>query len=326
MRQITIQQNDAGQRLDKFLAKSMPALPKGLMCKFIRTKHIKRNGKRCAISDRLEPGDVLTFFISDDFFPEHAPQQTPDFLKAPAKLDVVYEDTQVLILNKPVGLVVHADNGGTEDTLIHRVLHHLYQAGTYDPAGEQSFTPALCNRLDRNTGGLVIGAKTAAALRDVNELIRSRQLCKQYLCVTAALPPRQQDRVQAYHRKQPAGNLVEIRDAPAEGFAPIDTEYRVLAQEQGLGLVLVTLHTGRTHQIRAHLAHLGAPLLGDNKYGSVRANRRYRVFTQQLWAWRLGFPKLDGALASLSGRIVTAPEVPFVSVYFLGVQLPPPIT
>lgn len=314
MRQITIRDNDAGQRLDKFLAKSMPALPKGLMCKFIRTKYIKRNGKRCAVSDRLEPGDVLTFYISDAFFPEDAPAQA--FLKAPARLDVLYEDAQVLLLNKPVGLVVHGDNEGTADTLVNRMLHYLYKTGAYDPAGEQSFTPALCNRLDRNTGGLVVGAKTAAALRDLNQLIRSRQLVKQYLCVTVSPPPEKQDRVQAFHRKQPAGNLVEIRDTPEEGFALIDTEYQVLARKQGLCLLLVTLHTGRTHQIRAHLAHLGAPLLGDAKYGDSQANRRYGVFTQQLWAWRLIFPALEGVLAPLSGRTVTAPDVPFVSRYF----------
>ena len=322
MRQIIIRENDAGQRLDKFLAKALPALPKGLMCKFIRTKHIKRNGKRCAVSDRLEPGDVLSFFISDDFFNQNVPRQTPVFLHAPARLDVMYEDAQVLIVNKPAGLVVHTDDRGTGDTLVNRVLHYLYKTGAYDPAAEQSFTPALCNRLDRNTGGLVIGARTAAALREVNELIRSRRLVKQYLCITAAPPPKKQDRVQAYHRKPQAGNLVEIRDTPGGGFANIDTEYRVLAQQKELSLVLVTLHTGRTHQIRAHLAHLGAPLLGDNKYGNVQANRRYGVFTQQLWAWRLIFPALEVVLAPLSGRTISAPDVPFLSTYFPGVELP----
>ena len=188
MRQIIIRENDAGQRLDKFLAKALPALPKGLMCKFIRTKHIKRNGKRCAVSDRLEPGDVLSFFISDDFFNQNVPRQTPVFLHAPARLDVVYEDAQVLIVNKPAGLVVHTDDRGTGDTLVNRMLHYLYKTGAYDPAAEQSFTPALCNRIDRNTGGIVIAAKTAEALRILNQKIKDREIDKRYLAIVEGTP------------------------------------------------------------------------------------------------------------------------------------------
>ena len=181
MKEFTIQKNDAGQRADKFITKVCPALPKSAMYKYIRKKSIKCNGKRIEISQKLCEGDVIQMYINDEFFTNA--EDSKSFLAAPAKLNVIYEDENILLADKPVGLVVHEDESGTPDTLINRLLHYLYEKGEYDPEKEQSFTPALCNRIDRNTQGIVICAKTAEALRVMNQKIKDRELHKQYLCV-----------------------------------------------------------------------------------------------------------------------------------------------
>ena len=185
MREMTIGVNDAGQRLDKFLLKALPALPKTLMYKFLRTRHIKLNGKKAEISTRLSAGDKLTFFISDEFFVQDSQQL---FMQARPEIQTVYEDDNLLLVNKPSGLIVHEDEGESVDTLINRVLHYLYKKGDYHPQQEASFAPALCNRIDRNTEGIVIVAKTPRALRLLNACIRERELHKYYLCLLKGVP------------------------------------------------------------------------------------------------------------------------------------------
>lgn len=322
MKERIIQENDSGQRLDKFLLKTFPQLPKGVLCKGVRTKNIKRNGKRCAISDRLEVGDRIALYLNDEYLTAKEQSVSLSFLKAPASLEILYEDEDVLLVNKPVGLVVHADDAHSTDTLIDRILRHCYEAGGYRPEQEQSFAPAICNRLDRNTSGIVVAAKTAAALRILNEKIRSREMKKQYLCITTAPLPKREDTAHAYHCKRPDGNQVDIRDTPAEGFREIVTRYRVLATRGELSLVEVTLITGRTHQIRAHLSHLGAPLLGDAKYGDPAVNRRFAMRTQALCAHRLSFCwEETDVLPALRGKSVCVSEVPFVTRFFPDVSI-----
>ena len=199
MKEFTIQKNDAGQRADKFITKVCPALPKSAMYKYIRKKSIKCNGKRMEISQKLCEGDVIQMYINDEFFTNA--EDSKSFLAAPAKLNVIYEDENILLADKPVGLVVHEDESGTPDTLINRLLHYLYEKGEYDPEKEQSFTPALCNRIDRNTQGIVICANTAEALRVMNQKIKDRELHKQYLCVTVGIPQKKQARLTAYHSR-----------------------------------------------------------------------------------------------------------------------------
>ena len=186
MKEFTIGQNDAGQRLDKFLGKAVPLLPSSMMYRGIRTKRIKVNGKRAEISTRLAVGDVVSLYINDEFFEEKRADEA--FLRAGDTLSVIYEDENILITDKPAGLVVHEDESGTADTLIGRVQKYLYQRGEYDPAQENSFAPALCNRIDRNTCGLVLCAKNAAALQTMNEIIKERQVEKTYRCVTVGVP------------------------------------------------------------------------------------------------------------------------------------------
>ena len=282
MREFCIQENDSDQRLDRFLQKTLPELPKSLCYKWIRTKHIKVNRKRCTPDQRLVTGDVVTLFVSDSYFA------------------IKTEEERILLVNKPVGLVVHCDSRQIPDTLINRVLHYLYENGAYQPEQEQSFTPALCNRLDRNTGGIVIAAKTAAALREVNRLIRENKVHKKYLCVTVGTP----------------------KDTPEEGFQEIITGYEVLASNERHALLSVDLITGRTHQIRAHLAHIHTPILGDTKYGNMRENRACRCKHQLLWAYQLQLETdADSCLSNLNGLTVQTPPPPFMTKEFPKVQL-----
>ena len=180
MKTVTIGANDAGQRLDKFLTKSFPNLPQSMMYKSIRKKDVKLNGKRCEISTRLNEGDILSLYLKDEFFQKEPKQY--DFLKAPDRLDIVYEDENILILDKKPGLIVHPDENYHFDSLIARVHHYLYEKGEYDPEGENSFAPARVNRIDRNTGGIVMAAKNAEALRVMYEKVKARELKKLYLC------------------------------------------------------------------------------------------------------------------------------------------------
>ena len=182
MRTITINKNDANQRLDKFLAKRFKTMPKSLMYKYIRTKYIKLNGKRCSIDDVLNEGDVLTFYIKDEFF--EVKYDEYEFMKAPKKLSIIYEDENLLILDKPEGVLAHPDKTYHFDSMVARVQHYLYAKGEYDPKAENSFSPAMANRLDRNTGGLIIAAKNSLALKELNSLIKERKIKKLYLCIS----------------------------------------------------------------------------------------------------------------------------------------------
>lgn len=318
MKEFTIQKNDAGQRADKFITKVCPALPKSAMYKYIRKKSIKCNGKRMEISQKLCEGDVIQMYINDEFFAKA--EDSKSFLAAPAKLDVIYEDENILLADKPVGLVVHEDESGTPDTLINRLLHYLYEKGEYDPEKEQSFTPALCNRIDRNTQGIVICAKTAEALRVMNQKIKDRELHKQYLCVTVGIPPKKQARLTAYHSRDEKTKTVKVWEKKNSFNKTMITDYCVLKEnrEKDLALLEVDLITGRTHQIRAHLAHEGYPLLGDGKYGINRVNRAYNVKTQALCSYKLtfDFTTESGSLEYLNGKSFTAKKVWFEEKFF----------
>lgn len=313
MRSYTINKNDSGQRADKFVMKAVPLLPQTLMYKYFRTKRIKLNRKKCEISTRLSEGDIMELYISDEFFGDSSVQPEYEFLSAPSAADIVYEDENILLVNKKCGLVVHEDDGGTADTLINRIKHYLYDKGEYSPDKENSFAPSLCNRLDRNTEGIVIAAKTAEALRILNEKIRDREIEKRYLCVCVERPPKDEDTITAYLFKDSKTNTVTVSDKKSPENRTIITKYKVLRTNGKLSLMEIELLTGRTHQIRAHMAYIGCPLLGDGKYGSNRINREYGIKTQALCSYKLKFAfKTDaGALNYLDGREFTVPDVWF---------------
>lgn len=321
MQELTIAQNDSGQRLDKFLSKALPALPKSLMYRAIRQKRIKRNGKRCAPDDRLCCGDRLQLYLNDDVFVKSHKTRPAAFSKAAALGVPLFESEHLLLAEKPAGIDAHPSAGNQQDSMLQRIQRYLAESGAYHPEQEQSFAPALCNRLDRNTTGILLAAKTAEGLRDTNALIRAGEIRKQYLCITTAPPPKQTDIAEAYHKKL-EDNRVVIRDAPAEGFRQIRTGYRICGEHQGLWLVEVTLLTGRTHQIRAHFAHLGAPLLGDPKYGDRKQSQQRAATQQALCAYAVEFcDTKNTCLASLAGkRFSIQPKFP-PSVHALAAPL-----
>lgn len=289
MHTFTIGTNDAGQRADKFLRKACPQLPTSLLYKTFRKKDVKCDGKRIPPETILHEGAVLQIYLPEDCFTEKAePAARPKSAARLPKPDIIYEDAQIAVLRKPIGIPVHADDHGTEDTLIARFLRHLIDTGAYRPEEEQSFTPALCNRLDRNTEGFVLAAKTAAALRCMNEKIRNGEIHKQYYCVTVGAPPKNSDVVTAYHKKI-SDNQVILSELPKFGFREIRTGYQVLAQKNDLSLLQVTLYTGRAHQIRVQMAALGCPILGDPRYGRMDANIRHGQRYQLLSACKLRF-------------------------------------
>lgn len=310
MKEFTVNKNDAGQRTDKFLSKAVPLLPKSLMYKYLRTKRIKLNGRRCEINTRLCEGDVMQLYIGDEFFEINSEKA---FLSVPADISVIYEDENILLCDKKIGLVVHEDNDNTVDTLINRILHYLYDKGEYDPDDENSFVPALCNRLDRNTGGIVIAAKNAEALRIINDKIKAREIEKRYLCVTVGVPPKKSDTLTAYLEKDESEKTVRVTDKRTPSAKTIVTSYKLIETDGELSLLEILLGTGRTHQIRAHMAHIGCPLLGDGKYGFGEINRKYKVRTQELYSYKIKFMFRGGAgvLGYLDGREFTVKNVRF---------------
>ena len=302
MRTLIINRNDAGQRLDKFLSKAVKAMPKSLMYKGIRTKKIKVNRKRAEIGYILEEGDTVELFISEEFFSDNASDSA--FMKLTPKLDIVYEDENIMLLDKRPGLIVHSDDEEDVNTLISHVKAYLYRKGEYNPEDEQSFAPALCNRIDRNTGGIVIAAKNSEALRIMNEKIRNDELSKFYLAAVHGHMPKRADTLHGYLRKDQVNNIVDISTVKKPGYKEIVTKYRVLDEKNGLSLIEVELVTGRTHQIRAHFSSIGHPLLGDGKYGVNRDDKKLGYKFQALYAFRLEFHfRTDsGVLSYLNGK------------------------
>ncbi len=317
MKEFAIGPNDAGQRLDRWLAKAVPLLPAPLAQKYIRLKRVKVNGKGSKRDARLERGDVLQLYINDEFF--DAPTPDNAFLRVEApRLDIIYEDEHLLLLNKRPGMVVHPDDREQVNTLITHVQAYLYQKREWSPRWENAFSPALCNRIDRNTGGIVIAAKTAETLRVMNQKIRDRELQKLYLCVIHGEMEPPEGKLKGYILKDGDRAQVRVFDKPVPSGRTAVTLYRTLKRRNGLSLMECDLITGRTHQIRAQFAAAGHPLLGDGKYGRERDNRRFDRRFQALYSYKLRFAFTTdaGPLEALNGREWTVENVDFVEEYF----------
>ncbi|MBR2043194.1 MAG: RluA family pseudouridine synthase [Clostridia bacterium] len=316
MKEFIISQNDAGQRLDKFIQKAMPALPKALMYKFIRTKHIKLNGKKGDISVKLQIGDKITAYISDEFFVNKKPRY--DFLSASDSLNIVYEDENIILADKPQGILSHPDETEYNDTLITRIQKYLYNKGEYDPEAENSFKPSLANRIDRNTGGIVIAAKNAEALRILCDKIKSREIDKRYLTVVHGTPKEKEALLEGFLEKNSDKNKVYLQKNKTENNLSIKTYYRTLKSKGGLSLLEIELFTGRTHQIRAHLSSIGHPLLGDGKYGRLKEDKKLGFTKQALYSYKLtfSFESDAGILSYLNGKTFTVKKVWFAEQLF----------
>ncbi len=318
MKEIVIQKNDAGQRLDRFLAKAVPLLPASLAQKYIRLKRIKLDGKRAERDTRLCEGNVLQLYINDEFFDEPKLENAYLTVTAP-KLNVVYEDENLILVDKKPGQAVHPHDGAEYGrTLIDHIQAYLYAKSEWKPREENAFAPALCNRIDRNTGGIVIAAKTAEALRILNQKIKDRELEKKYLCVVHGTPKPREGKLEGYLFKDAKENRVYVTPKPQPGSKTAVTLYRTLESRNGLSLVECELITGRTHQIRAMMAAAGTPLLGDGKYG--RLDKRYDRKYQALYSYKLKFAFTTdaGCLEYLNGKEFTVASVDFVEEFFPG--------
>ena len=316
MKEFTVGKNDAGQRLDRFVAKAVPLLPASLLQKYIRLKRIKVNGKGSVRDARLQTGDVLQMYINDEFFETPKPDNAYLTVAVP-KLHIVYEDDQIILVDKKPGQAVHPHDGAEYGkTLIDHIQAYLYAKREWRPREENSFAPALCNRIDRNTGGIVIAAKTADALRILNQKIKDRELDKRYLCIVHGTPKPQVGTLSGYLFKDAAKNRVYVTKESQKGSKTCITKYRVLASKNGLSLVECELVTGRTHQIRAQMAAAGHPLLGDGKYGKL--DKRYDRTYQALYSYKLMFDfKTDGGVLNyLNGKQFQVEAVDFVQEYF----------
>lgn len=308
MKSFVITDKDAGSRVDRFILKAFDRLPKSLMFKEIRKKNIKINKKRCTPEQILQTGDLLELYLKDDVL--HVKEKHYDFLKAANNLDIIYEDDNIILLNKKVGILCHPDGKDYTDNLVARLKRYLYEKGEWNPDAA-SFTPSLANRIDRNTGGIVIGAKNSSALRILNEKIKAREIEKYYLTVVHGRMPKSSDTLTAYHIKDEKKNMVRISDRQLDGTKQIITKYTVLDYYDDASLLEVELLTGRTHQIRAHLAHIGHPLYGDGKYGTEQG--RYR---QALYSYRIKFAFSDeNELSYLNGKSFQADSIQLLDDY-----------
>ena len=308
MKEFTIGKNDAGQRLDRWLAKTLPLLPAPLAQKYIRLKRVKVNGKGSQRDVRLQLGDILQLYINDEFFEQ--PREENAFLSVfKPHLDIVYEDENLMLLNKRPGLLCHADEHEKVSTLITHIQAYLYQKKEWNPRDEHSFTPALCNRIDRNTGGIVMAAKNAETLRILNQKIRDREIAKFYLAIVHGRMKPSQGKLEGFLLKDEDRAQVKVFSRPVPGGKSAATLYKTLRTAGGLSLVECELLTGRTHQIRAHMASIGCPILGDSKYGNNSANRELKLKYQALCAWELTMPRFTQPdFAFLSGKTFHAPK------------------
>ena len=324
MREFKINSNDAGQRLDKFVQKAVKGMPVSLMYKAIRLKKIKVNRKRAEQKQVLVEGDVVQMFLNEDLFADKISDK--ELFQVKTELNIVYEDENLLICDKAPGVLVHSGDGdgktsgegdaADRNTLVYHIQAYLAQKGEYDPNAENSFAPALCNRIDRNTGGMVIAAKNAQSLRDLNERIKNNRITKKYLCAVHGSLPRKTDTLSDFLLKDSKNNKVKVLKNRVAGSKEIITKYRLIeySRAKDLSLVEIELVTGRTHQIRAHMSSIGNPLLGDGKYGINERDRKMGYKHQALYAYELTFLEADDSLSYLNSRTV---RVKNDRVYFL---------
>lgn len=315
MRKVTVEERQAGQRIDKVLRDLFPRLPFGALQRALRQKDIKANGIRVKQDYLAQPGDRLEIYIVDDLLDGTGSEDQSSLNKG---FSIVYEDAHLLVANKEQGIAVHPDKESPDGTLIQRVQEYLQEKGEYRP-GFSSFTPALCHRLDRNTGGLVLIAKTSPCLEMVLQKMQSGEIRKYYQCLVKGKPNKPSAELRSYLVKDERKSRVFVSDEKIRGALEIITHYKVLSYDAGkdIARLEVELVTGRTHQIRAHLAHIGHPIIGDGKYGTNAVNRPLGVKQQALWAYKMvfDFQSKAGVLQPLKGRkFEVEPEFPILSL------------
>lgn len=325
MQEIRVKENDAGQRLDKMLAKHMSLAPKSFFYKMLRKKNITLNKKKADGSERLSVGDVVQLFLSDETITQFTEKKQVSVKKK--TLQVIYEDAHIVLINKPSGML--SQKAKKEDvSAVEYLISYLLSNGSLTEEDLKGFSPSICNRLDRNTSGILIAGKSLVGLQTMAEVLKSRELEKYYLCVVSG-EVKKACTIQGYLTKDREKNLVTVTSIPvtsvSESSVQIETQYEPLASNQRLSLLRIRLVTGRPHQIRAHLASIGHPIIGDGKYGDQQMNRfyreRYAIQNQLLHAYQLKMPDISGELAYLSRREFLAPYPKVFADFIKGERL-----
>lgn len=313
MQELHVTANEAGQRLDKLLAKFLNQAPKSFLYKMMRKKNIVLNGKKCTGNEKLKQGDSIKLFFSDETIEKFSAGTyvTPKKEKI-NMLPIIYEDEQVLLMNKPVG-VLSQKAKDSDVSAVEILINYLIETNQLSKEQFRTFHPSICNRLDRNTSGILVAGKTLPALQEMNHFFKERTIAKYYRCLVKGRVIKNEDYIKGYLVKDQKTNKVSITKKKTEEGVPIETEYCVIQSNDEVSLLEVHLITGKTHQIRAHLASIGHPIIGDYKYGDKQINEMYRqeygLKSQLLHAYRLEMPSSDGSLAYLNDKKFVA-ELP----------------
>lgn len=309
MRELKIGKNEAEQRLDKLLLKYLNKAPSSFVYKMLRKKNIKLNGKKADGKEKLQEGDLVQLYLAEDTLEKFMEKKIKKEDRVGTEhLRVIYEDDQILLLNKPAGILSQKAAKG-DLSLNEEMLAYLMQKGEVTKESLQTFKPSVCNRLDRNTAGILIAGKSLPAVQEINRLIKERKIGKYYKCIVAG-QVKKEERIEGYLLKDEKTNKVQIRKKPFEGASEILTAYKPLEIWEEATLLEVELVTGKTHQIRAHLASVGHPIVGDRKYGdALRYGKQMKKGNYQaLFAYKLVFPQLEGQLEKLSQKTFTIEE------------------
>lgn len=307
MQSLIVTQNEAGQRLDKLLSKYLNLAEKSFLYKMMRKKNIVLNGKKCDGSEKLVQGDEVKLFLSDETIGKFSQVKLPEVKKV--SLNIIYEDEHILLVNKPAGMLSQKARE-SDESLVEYMIDYLVSSGQLSTEQLRSFRPSVCNRLDRNTSGLVVGGKSLAGLQLMSASFKDRSIHKYYQCVVKGKISERQV-ITGYLTKSETSNQVTVHKQQVPGSVPIVTEYEPVQYHEGYTLLRITLITGRTHQIRAHLSSIGHPIAGDYKYGDSRVNeeakRLYHIHSQLLHSYQVIFPELPEPLSYLSGQSFFAP-------------------
>ena len=303
MKEIYISDNEANQRLDKFLAKLLNEAPKSFYYKMLRKKNIVLNGKKADGNEKLKQGDCVRLYLSEETLAKFS--SAKEVVRPKGSLEILYEDKNVVFLNKPAGLLSQKAQKG-DVSVVDYLITYLLDSHAISKEELKLFSPSVCNRLDRNTSGIVAAGKSLTGLQTLSQWFRDRSVGKYYRCLVKGNLSEKQ-RICGYLRKNHQTNQVSVTDDPTEGSVKIETEYEPIARGKETTLLEVHLITGKTHQIRAHLSQIGHPILGDPKYGDLKLNKTLHLQKQLLHAYRLELPKTTGALSEIAGKTVIAP-------------------
>lgn len=309
MQEMIVTANEAGQRFDKLLAKYLNEAPKNFLYKMLRKKNIVLNGKKATGNEKLKEGDHIKLFLSEETIEKFSKVSVRRTSK---KLDLIYEDENILLINKPVGMLSQKADA-KDESLVEHVITYLLESNQITEEKLRKFKPSICNRLDRNTSGLVVAGKSLIGLQKMGELFKQRSLRKFYRCLVLG-EVKEKQYIKGYLTKHDTINKVAVSQKETKEALPIETEYEPIWTNGKCTLLEVHLITGRTHQIRAHLASLNHPIIGDYKYGNRKINndykRKYGLESQLLHAYRLEMPKLSQPLENISQKQFVAPLPP----------------